>query len=290
MKKRILCFVTAAALTLLPWPAPAELCEDGHADPSAYYTVGAIDPTETEPGYSGDFYCPVCHTLMVHGWRIDPLPPSGGNGKTGQPAIQTPGSGTQEAPSGGAGDKDDPDGQEKAKEQDKQKEPEKEPEQDKEPGQDKEPEQDKPKEPEAPSVQESPARQETPDDTSDPPARPEEPVVIPVNPSTSANDTQEPEVPVLPPVPSEPEEDPNPIPELLPVEPEPDPVLPDPADPADLPSSITGQRPPEREHFSENYPFRRVRMNPDPGIRAPAAGILIWPKETTPMQKMLKGD
>lgn len=29
--------------------------------------------------------------------------------------------------------------------------------------------------------------------------------------------------------------------------------------------------------FSELYPYRRVRMHPEPGIYAPAAGILIWP-------------
>ena len=81
MNKRVLCFVAAAVLILLPWSAPAELCEDGHADPTEYYTVGAYDPTETEPGYSGDFYCPVCGALMMHGWTIDPLPPSAVTGE-----------------------------------------------------------------------------------------------------------------------------------------------------------------------------------------------------------------
>lgn len=208
MKKRILCFMTAAVLILLPWNAPAELCEDGHADPADYYVVGAREPTETEPGYSGDFYCPVCKTLMVRGWKIDPLPPSGGNAQTGQPAVQSP-------------DSDLPE--------------------------------------------------------------------------------EKTESPVLPPAPSEPEKEPEPdepLPEIPPVNPEPEPKAgqkqksdqkqqtktnPKPA------GSTSGKKS-GREHFSKDYPFRRVRMNPEPGICAPAAGELIWPKASTPMQKMLRGD
>ena len=103
MKKSILCFVTTAILILLPWSAPAELCEDGHADPADYIVVGARQPTESESGYSGDYYCPVCRTLMVRGWTIDPLPPSAGNGETGQPAVGT-GSSQEE----GSGEQEDP--------------------------------------------------------------------------------------------------------------------------------------------------------------------------------------
>ena len=44
---------------------------------------------------------------------------------------------------------------------------------------------------------------------------------------------------------------------------------------------------PRRKRFSEKYPFRRVKMNPEPGIRAKAAGTLIWPKATSPLQQLL---
>ena len=43
----------------------------------------------------------------------------------------------------------------------------------------------------------------------------------------------------------------------------------------------------KRVRFSKKYPFRRVRMNPVPGIRAEAAGVLVWPKPVSPLQQML---
>ncbi len=239
MKKRILCFMTAAVLILLPWNAPAELCEDGHADPADYYVVGAREPTETEPGYSGDFYCPVCKTLMVRGWKIDPLPPSGGNAQTGQPAVQSPGNDSQE------------------------------------------------ENPEAPVLPPSSGNEQT----GQPDSRP------------SGNNSQEknPEIPVLPPAPSEPEKEPEPdehLPEIPPVNPEPEPKAgqkqksdqKQQAKTNPKPAGSTSGKKSGREHFSKDYPFRRVRMNPEPGICAPAAGELIWPKASTPMQKMLRGD
>ena len=42
-----------------------------------------------------------------------------------------------------------------------------------------------------------------------------------------------------------------------------------------------------RIRFSKKYPFRRVRMNPIPGIRAEAAGILVWPRPASPLQQIL---
>ena len=33
-----------------------------------------------------------------------------------------------------------------------------------------------------------------------------------------------------------------------------------------------------RERFSTRFPYRRVRMNPAEGLRAEAAGVLVWPK------------
>lgn len=42
-----------------------------------------------------------------------------------------------------------------------------------------------------------------------------------------------------------------------------------------------------RERFSTLYPYRRVKMHPEPGIRAEAAGILLWPAAVSPFQNML---
>lgn len=42
------------------------------------------------------------------------------------------------------------------------------------------------------------------------------------------------------------------------------------------PSSQSPDEKAEREPFSEQYPFRRVQMEPEPGIVAPTAGELIW--------------
>ncbi len=43
-----------------------------------------------------------------------------------------------------------------------------------------------------------------------------------------------------------------------------------------------------REPFSSLYPYRRVRMQPEEGIRAEAAGILIWPVPSSPFQRLLE--
>jgi hypothetical protein len=119
-------------------------------------------------------------------------------------------------------------------------------------------------------------------------------VILPDAPAVPEDSSSQPEAPVLPPVPPADEEDPEPLPEIPPAEPEPEPDVPDqpdqPDQPDPKPAGSRDEKQPERERFSKEYPFRRVRMNPEPGIRAPAAGELIWPKETTPMQRMLKGD
>ena len=44
---------------------------------------------------------------------------------------------------------------------------------------------------------------------------------------------------------------------------------------------------PVRQRFSTRYPWRRVRMTPQEGIKAPAAGILVWPAPASPFQQML---
>ena len=40
------------------------------------------------------------------------------------------------------------------------------------------------------------------------------------------------------------------------------------------------------EPFSKQYPYRRVRMYPEEGIYAKAAGTLIWPVPASPFQKL----
>ena len=49
-----------------------------------------------------------------------------------------------------------------------------------------------------------------------------------------------------------------------------------------VPESVTAGR----ERFSPDYPYRRVRMQPSEGIRAEAAGILVWPAAASPFQRM----
>ena len=43
----------------------------------------------------------------------------------------------------------------------------------------------------------------------------------------------------------------------------------------------------DRDIVSENYPYRRVLMHPEPGIRAEAAGTLLWPLPSSPFQQLL---
>ena len=48
----------------------------------------------------------------------------------------------------------------------------------------------------------------------------------------------------------------------------------------------SGAEKPERERFSRQYPYRRVKMKPEAGIRAEAAGILLWPVAVSPFQSL----
>ena len=65
MKKRVLCFLTAAVLALVPWAAPADPCL--HSDPVDYVARGYVEPQPGQPGYSGDLVCPYCGAVMVPG-------------------------------------------------------------------------------------------------------------------------------------------------------------------------------------------------------------------------------
>ena len=82
MKKRALCFLTAAFLFLLPWAAPADGCL--HSDPSAYVVRGRVEPQVGVAGYSGDYYCPLCGAKMVSGYPLPALEPPAGPGSQTQ--------------------------------------------------------------------------------------------------------------------------------------------------------------------------------------------------------------
>ena len=90
MKKRALCFLTAAILFLLPWAAPADGCL--HSDPSAYVVRGRVEPQVGVAGYSGDYYCPLCGAKMVSGHPLPALEPPAG------PGSQTQSGGTGSEP------------------------------------------------------------------------------------------------------------------------------------------------------------------------------------------------
>ena len=74
MKKRALCFLTAAVLLLLlPCASPADGC-DHVTKPSEWILQGYVDPQPGVPGYSGDFCCPVCGAVKKRGEPLAPLP------------------------------------------------------------------------------------------------------------------------------------------------------------------------------------------------------------------------
>ena len=67
MTKRILCFLTAAVLVLLPWTAPAEEEEEEECLHKHKDTVGYVAPAVNVPGYSGDYVCLDCHAVLRKG-------------------------------------------------------------------------------------------------------------------------------------------------------------------------------------------------------------------------------
>ena len=110
----------------------------------------------------------------------------------------------------------------------------------------------------------------------------EAPVEVPDQPAAVSDPEPEtqPALPETPAVPDLPEVIPEPVPDEAP-EPAPESL---PGQQASGGNSSPGQS--GREPFSERYPFRRVKMNPEPGIRADAAGTPVWPKAVSPLQQM----
>ena len=141
-------------------------------------------------------------------------------------------------------------------------------------------------EPEVPVQPASPALQDQPDN----PALPEVPVLAADSVRSDVSDESvSPEQAVIPPredLPAD-QDIPAEITSSLPVVPEDsNPEEPAASSPGSL--SGTGSRTGKQEPFSEKYPYRRVKMTPQKGIRAKAAGILIWPSVQTPFQQMLQ--
>ncbi len=300
MKKRVLCFLTAAILALLPWAAPAEEddeeCRHEHKD-----TVRYVAPAVGVPGYSGDYACLDCGFVFQKGDVI--------------PAVDEPVGAVM------AGSQDDNDGNDT----DGLIEPAVIP-----AASDPEPE--TPVQTEIQTQTELQVQAETQTQTElqvqaetqiqlEPQVQKqaETPPEVPITVSESQAETQTvqaetlpetpPEAPILPATVSTSEAEPQseaveapvviqsieePAAEAVPApvpEPLPDPIPAEaPAQAAESAPQTSGRngssRQPRRDSVSEKYPFRRVKMNPEPGIRAEAAGTLLWPKAVSPLQQM----
>ena len=84
MKKRILCFLTAAVLILLPWAAPA--LEEDDEDECFHQNKDYINMKEAEvnvPGYTGDYVCLDCGLVILKGEVIPALDPPVGEAMDG---------------------------------------------------------------------------------------------------------------------------------------------------------------------------------------------------------------
>ena len=218
MKKRVLCFLTAAVLAmLLPVLGFACVHYNDTVEPKDLVTRGYVEPQIGVPGYSGDLCCPVCGEVIVPG---KPLPaktsPSGSSGSTEKPSKPEE-SGTQAKPEEAV----------------------------------------QPEKPVQPVPQ----------------AKPEEPVQ-PQKPAQTAP-REKPEEPEKPKTTAQPKKTARPEKTVKPA-----------GEPAGGNAKETGAEKPERERFSRQYPYRRVKMKPEAGIRAEAAGILLWPVAVSPFQSL----
>lgn len=276
MIRRILCFLTATVMILLPWAAPA-VEEDEEECLHLHWEVRNSKPADVGvPGYSGDKYCLDCHRIFERGRNTLPLEPNKGEDLANQinkdnELLQGGGNGQQKV-------NDPPEQQQQQQEQQapKQGQPVQQQNQT-QPASDAQPQTEQPVQQPQQEPQQSQA------------AEPEEPVIPagePLPPAQPHPDLpSEPAEPAGPMKETQPEEEdaqPAVIPESAPQE---DPEAPDPenTNPADgNPSRNT-----KRVRFSDTWPFRRVRMTPEPGILAEAAGIRIWPGTASPLQQMI---
>ena len=271
MKKRILCFLTAAVLAL--WAAPAFACDhtqDG--EPVGYVLRNHVEPQVGVEGYSGDFCCPLCGAVMVPGQSLPALqPPAGPSDGTGD----TGGDGGQTLP-------------ETPAEEEKKEETPAEPAAPAEPAQPEIPAQPAAAEPqpETPAQPEAPAQPAAAETQAETPAQPE----APAGPAAGSEAAAEPASPAAQEAAPAAEDSGADLPAVAPTE-EADREYITPAD--DTPAASGGSSggaaagKSDRDIVSENYPYRRVLMHPEPGIRAEAAGTLLWPLPSSPFQQLL---
>lgn len=223
MKKRIVCFIMAAVLMLLAYPAFACSHRNEDGEPLEYVLKGYIAPQIGVPGYSGDFCCPRCGAVIIPGAQIAALEePSG------------PGSGTN--PSGPTAD----------------------------------PPKTTPQKTNPAVTPEKPAKTKAPAATKKPTKAPKATKKPTAKPKKTAKPTQ---IPVAVTKTPAPKKDTRPKQTEKPT-------------PTAAKDKKSGQADSQRIRFSTRFPYRRVRMKPQAGIRAEAAGILLLPA-ASPFQSIL---
>ena len=258
MTKRILCFLSALLLALLPAWAAAD-CSHHNEDgvPYPMFPQGYIPPQVGVPGYTGDQCCTNCGAIVIRGSEIPALlPPEEEKNENREDPVPVPAPAevpvvSVEQPEAPVVPADVPSVSVEQPEIPVQ-----------------------PAQPEAPVVpaeqpqQEQPAQPVTPAVTQD---------QAPAQPAESKPESQ-PE--------SKPAELPAPPPEEK--KPEQKPANNNQSDPGKKTSGGGGKtQKTERERFSERFPYRRVKMTPDPDFIAEFAGELIWPLPGSPFLEML---
>ena len=211
MKRRILCFLTAALLAAV-LPVSGSACE--HYNVTVWtrdlVTKGYVDPQIGVSGYSGDLCCPVCGEVIIPGKQLPPREdPAGVSGGSGKPA---------------------------------------------EPG--------------------NTEQHETP-------AKPEEPVLPekPVQPTVQTRKPAQPENREKPEKTVKPKDTAQPKTTARP-----DKNGKSAGRPSGGNKQVSGAE--KRERFSTQFPYRRVKMQPEAGIRAEGAGVLLWPVAVSPFQSL----
>ena len=208
MRQRVLCFLAVVSLISLLLPVPVHACKhyNKYSDRNKLVRKNHVDPQEGIPGYTGDFYCPVCGDLVIEGEPI--------------PATEDT-SGSYVHP------------------------------------------------------QTIPGEPAKPDPPADPgkPAEPETPVKPKAGTTPKPTATPKPTSKPKPTAKAKTETTPKPV-KATGVT----------AKPAGAKAEKTGIQ--KRKPFSHQYPYRRVRMYPEEGIYAEAAGTLIWPAVGSPFRSL----
>ena len=265
MKKRAFCFLAAAVLLLLLLPAPALACDhtDEDGEPLKYVRKGYVAPQIGVPGYSGDLCCPKCGAVVIKGETL--------------PALENP---------AGPGSGTDPDPPQKTEAPKPTEKPTSAP-------------TDTPKPTKAPTPEPTATPQPTKAPTPTPTATPKPTKALTPEPPATPKLTKAPmpEPTTVPKPTATPKltEKPTPEPTKVPKVTKPPKKTRAPENTKKPASTGPGKRGRDpaaadgtlgRERFSERFPYRRVRMRPEEGIRAEGAGILVWPAAISPFQSM----